>query len=358
MATIAPAGADRLRVERLASTPELRERWRGLALASGNVYLAPEWIETWMRHLGRNGELFLYGAFRDDVLVAIVPIHLERRRGVRLLRFAGHELADQPGVVCAPGDRPLGREALARALEDVPLGWDVFLSDRQPRDEAPAPVSGCSQLRERCPDNWVEFDDRGWEGYLETRSKKLRYRLRHDGRRLERLGARYDVAELDDPEPLIEELLDLHDARWPDGSRFTAGGRRAFQLEVLTRAAERGWLRLRRILLDGETIASHAAFRFGSTEAGYLIGRKMGMRGVALGYLGFAFELREAIAEGASAYRYGYGTNEHKAHLSNRFAALETIAYPRTLRGRVALAAEARLRGSTAPQPSPSGDDT
>ncbi len=332
-----------LAVERLAATPALRRRWSELALASENVYLTPEWIETWTRHFGRDGELLLYGARMDGELVAIVPLYLERRRGLRLLRFAGHELADRPGVVAASADRALARATLAAALDRARVAWDVLVCDRQPPGERPYP-GAATRVRERYADYSARLDE-GWDAYYASLSGRLRRKLARDERELAARGARLVVLDLDrDLEATIDALLDLHETRWPQGSRFTAGFRRAFQVEILTTAAERGWLRVRAIDAAGRLLAFGTSFRFGSREHSYMCGRRIGYDGVTLGDAVTAFELREAAAAGVDEYRFAYGFQEHKRRFANRVEGVETTATARTLRGRIAVAAEARLR--------------
>jgi CelD/BcsL family acetyltransferase involved in cellulose biosynthesis len=219
-----------------------REQWTSLAERSDNIFSTWEWADVWWRHFGSGRTLRIAVVLDSETPVGILPIHTERRAGLRVSRFVGHGVADQLGPVCGPTHARAAMAELAGTFVD----GGVLLADRLADDRDWAKeVSGRVVYREASPSIDLARDG-SWEDYLSAQSSNFRQQVRRRTRRLERgLGLRYRLAQ--NPAQLTSDfdaLVALHTMRWGPGSPAFRSGREAFHREFAARALERGWLRL------------------------------------------------------------------------------------------------------------------
>jgi len=339
------APAPPLRVERLESLPPERDEWRELALQADNVFLTPEWIETWWRHLGEGRPECLTCRGPDGRLLAVAALSVTRVWGLRVARLAGHGPGDQLGVACRPGDRTRVAGALRAALLDD--GIDLFVGDGLPEQEGWRGRLDATLL-DRDASPAVRLRDEGWEELLARKSWNFRRQVRKRERALLRdHSVRYLLTE--EPGRLdadMELLMRLHDARWEGASRAFAGPRRAFHHDFARQALERGWLRLRILELDDRPVAASLGFRFGGVESNYQTGRDPGFSESSVGFVLLCHSIREALEDGMREWRFLLGDEPYKGRFADHDRGLERVVLPLSRRGRAALAArDARLAG-------------
>jgi len=339
------APAPPLRVERLGALPPERDEWRELALQADNVFLTPEWIETWWRHLAEGRPECLTCRGPDGRLLAVAALSVTRLWGLRVARLAGHGPGDQLGFACRPGDRARVAGALRAALLDD--GIDLFVGDGMPEQEGWRGWLDATLL-DRDASPAVRLIDEGWEELLARKSWNFRRQVRKRERALLRdHNVRYLLTE--EPGRLeadMELLMRLHDARWEGASRAFAGPRRAFHHDFARQALERGWLRLRILELDDRPVAASYGFRFGGVESNYQTGRDPGFSDSSVGFVLLCHSIREALEDGMREWRFLLGDEPYKGRFADHDRGLERVLVPLSRRGRGALAArDARLAG-------------
>ena len=322
------------RVERVETLEALADEWRSLGReANSGIFATWEWADAWWRAFGDDYELALH-AVRDTkgALVAVLPLCLQQRAGLRIVRFVGHGPGDELGPVHRAEDRATVAAALRRALagmlwdlaafEQLPgsIGWPNLLDERVWRREA-SPV-----LRVRD----------GWDAFLEGRSANFRQQLRRRERGLADAGARFRMANADTLEQDLDSLFRLHDARW-DGHDSDFGDL-PFHREVARRALTAGWLRLWLVELGGRAIGAWHGFRVGSIATYYQAGRDPAFERQGIGTVLLAHTIREAMAEGATEYRFGRGAEPFKYRFTDDDPGLETLLLSRGPSGRLARA--------------------
>jgi CelD/BcsL family acetyltransferase involved in cellulose biosynthesis len=339
-----PPTLDGVEVERLDDPGAVRPGWDRLASASGNPFATPEWTETWLRHAGNGASFSLWACRRaDGSLAAVLPLVVVQGRYVRKLRFAGFGAANELGPICAPSDRELGVEALRLTLAATRREWDVFLGENLPGAGWASRLGATLVGREGSPVARGPWES--WDAYLATRSRNLRQQLRQKERRLLERGLSYrTVSAPDELEPALDALFELHRGRWgTEASPFFAGQER-FHRAFADAAFERGWLRLRLLELDGRPVAANYCLRFGEAEWYYQSGRDLALEDQSVGLLVLAWAIREAFSEEATQFKLGPGLQDYKSRFATDDPGLETVAVPRSLRGRAAiLAARRRL---------------
>lgn len=366
--SLAEAGSGAVwRVERIGRAGQLEKlaaEWRELLARSRSdtLFLTPEWLLPWWRHLRGGRRPAVYAVRGEDGrLAALAP--LATLRTPRLLptpRLAfpgtGAVGADYLDVVVRAGDEA-ALESLAFHLDrERPL----LELERVPREGSTAArlaallVERGWQRHERvtdvCP--WIDLDGKSWEDYLSQLGSSHRANVR---RRLRKLHAAFDVRleRVESPEqldPALDVLLDLHERRWSDRGGSDALGDPAvvrFHRDFTRTALARGWLRLFVLRLDGRPAAALYGLmrnrRFLFYQSGF--DPEFGDYSVGLVIMGMA--IREAIEEGAREYDLLHGDERYKFLWASRTRELSRIElYPPTVAAGLHRRTREALRGA------------
>ena len=235
--------------------------WSALAGEAGNLFATWEWADAWCRHSNAAGTAHVF-AVRDPAgrLVAILPLWLTSIRGLRVVRFIGHDSGDHLGPIHVPGAEDAAANGLIGALEEMAPVWDLLLAENLPGRALWEQRLGAATLR-RSSTATVPIDGQTWAEYLAHRSGRLR-RLRTYERRLARDHAvRYRLADSRDRlQDDLDVLFALHSRRWGDRSPALGPARRAFHGDFAARALDRGWLRLWFLEVDDSPVAAWYGF--------------------------------------------------------------------------------------------------
>ncbi len=186
----------------------------------------------------------------------------------------------------------------------------------------------------------VDVPDGGWEAYLASRSRNFRKKLGVAERKLAHDHA-VSFRLVDSREGLdeaLDALFGLYRSRWGAGSPVER-----FHRDFAGIAADRGWLRLRLLELDGRPAAVSFAFRFESTEWLVLAARDPGLTEESPGFVLRAHVIRDALDTGATRCRLMRGGQAYKQRFATSDPGLDTIAIARTPLG---WAARTGLRAS------------
>ncbi|MGO9821112.1 MAG: GNAT family N-acetyltransferase [Solirubrobacteraceae bacterium] len=324
-------------IVRLARMEDARGAWTVLAERTSNIFSTWEWANVWWRHFGGGKTLDLALVRDGGQTTAVLPINVQRRRGIRVARFLGHGVADQLGPVCDPSQIPAAAAGLTAILSDA----SVLLAERMPADHDWArELHGKLITKEFAP--VIDLAGEGdWDSYLRARSANFRQQARRRARKLQRaLGVRFRLA--DDPGRLeadFDALVALHTARWGTRSAFGEGARTAFHREFAAHALERGWLRLWLAEADGAPVAAWYGFRFAGVESYYQSGRDPDWDRCAVGAGILEHSIREAFADGMREYRLLRGDEQYKRRYLSREESICTVAAARTPLGRAGAAA-------------------
>jgi CelD/BcsL family acetyltransferase involved in cellulose biosynthesis len=334
-----------LALEPITDLATVQADWRRLAERVGNPFTTWEWASIWLRLVARNGQVAAWRCLDTaGQTTGIIPLHLSRARGLRLLRFVGHGPADELAPLCAPEDRPAVAAAFGGVLA-ASRDWDLCLAERMPAAEGWAEsLGGFALRRELSPE--LELTTSDWDEFLAGRSSNFRQQVRKFERRLIRdHGLRYRL--VDDPATLegdMEGLFRLHDARWGAQTTAFTAQLRPFHLEVAAEALKAGWLRMWFAELEGRPAAVWYGFRMGGADWFYQQGRDPAWERSSVGFVLTTHTLRDAVQAGIGRYRFLVGGEEYKTRFTTHDPELETIAKARDSRGAMALAAYRALR--------------
>lgn len=342
----------------LSALDAVEDDWRRLAERRGNPFLTPEWFRAWIAY--RDDALpYVIATHRaDGSLLGVMPFVLSKGGLFPTLSFAGAEFGDLFHPVAERPDEVAVAAATARTLGDHRADWSVIVADYVD-DRAPwvselfigESMRLATMHYHDHPSLYLnaELTGRTWDEYLSTRSPNFRSQI---GRKLRGLQRKHDVAfhqvdSLDELEPRMKVLFNLHERRWRDrGSAvFATDESRAFHLAFARAALNRGWLRLWSLDVDGETVAAWYGWRLGDRYLYYQAGFNPAWSHFSPGLLLLAHTIRAAIEEGASDYDMLLGDEPFKYRFGSVARSAQTLVMTPPLHpARAAVSAEIAIR--------------
>lgn len=244
-----------------ARVEPIADEWEDLAdRAKAVPWLRPGWIVPWYRTFG-HGRLEVLTVRRSGRLDALVPL----MRGRWELRSTTnyHTPAFDLLAVDTDAAAELASELVARAPSRTALyflpspGIGLEELTRAARNAGHPTVA---RILERMP--YVQLG-RDWRAYEAERSSKLMRELRRRRRRLEEEGhVEFAVTDGDPFAEPLEEMFRVEAAGWKGqgGSAVAAHPpTRNFYCEIARWAADRGWLRIAHLRLNGRSLATDFA---------------------------------------------------------------------------------------------------
>ncbi len=333
--------------EQTTSLDAVRDDWTRLSERGTNVFATWEWASTWWRHFGRGRRAAVTSCReRSGETVALLPLYVWKKAGVRALRLIGHGPADELGPLGARQHRAAVAAGLRGALDDTSA--DVFLGEELRRDENWAQHLGAT-VRGTDSSPVLHLSSRSWDDFVAARSANFRQQVRRRERALAGHGLQFRLCDNRDGLARdLDLLFALHRKRW-GGQESEFSRRETFHRDFATHAFERDWLRLWFLELNGSEVAAWYGLRFGGVDSYYQAGRDPAWDRFAIGFVLLAHSIREAMTDGMNEYRFGRGAETYKSRFADDDAEVQTLVLARGLRGRFAiLAAEAIPRGSQA----------
>jgi CelD/BcsL family acetyltransferase involved in cellulose biosynthesis len=260
--------------------------WDELADAVGAPpFLRPGWFDAWRRAFGR-GAPHVFTTSRGGAVTAVLP--LQARAGRWRSPTNWHTPAF--GVVAASTSdaETLAADLAAAPVHEVDLAFlrgDEAWTDVVAAAFASARHRTIRRVQERSP--YVDTTG-SWDDYVAARRGKW---VRQLQRRAERLAERGEVTvDVADGTTGLDGLLAEGFAVEASGWKGDAGtaiatqpATRTFYTEVARWAAERGWLRLTFLRLDGRAIGFLLALDDGRVHYALKTGHDAGYRDVAAG---------------------------------------------------------------------------
>jgi CelD/BcsL family acetyltransferase involved in cellulose biosynthesis len=293
----------------------MASEWDALAVAGGSPFLTAEWLIAWWEAYGTHTPVVL--TLRDD------EGRLRAGAFCRATRFGLHApvnpasgnwdvvAADETArVQCWRALARLGRSRLALASM-IESTREIEVARRALRAEGFRVYrrGGTSSPYLALPETW--------EALLRGVSRNLRSQVGARRRRLERAGELRFRTVTGGPElaSAIDTLLRLEHSGWKQrqGTSILSDPRsEALYRSFAVGAAERGWLRLQLLELDGEAIAADYGCSFAGTAFLLKTGFEERHASSSPGLVLRAAVLQAAIEEGCRAYDFLGGADGYK----------------------------------------------
>jgi CelD/BcsL family acetyltransferase involved in cellulose biosynthesis len=328
-----------------------------------------EWQATCWRHVGK-GQLWVLVARDNGVMCGLMPLCISRYRGtwLRQVRFLGAPLSDFQEILAARGQETACRDAFLSHLSRHSHRWDIcdFADQRKGTSltvgEMPAGLRSLLLHHRICP---VIPLDASWDKFTARLSKNMRTNVGRRRRQVvKQFKTEYDQATKETLPEALTELFRLHNSRWRKrgvSGAFADAKVQALHRDVAAQLLARGWLRLHRLRLDGETRAAFYCFQLGARVYYYLSGFDLEYGKYSIGNVLMAQTIETAIKDGAreydllrgdETYKFNWKAEERetqrlilgrpalrssfalKAHAFERYVELKGLALQRRLWGR------------------------
>ncbi|HET6303355.1 MAG TPA: GNAT family N-acetyltransferase [Myxococcota bacterium] len=311
--------------ERLAA---LRGEWSDLFEAAGspNPFLSWEWQYTWWRTFARRRGVWIleardHGGRLVGLLTLCARVSLGGARRFTLLG-GGIGGADGLDALVRPGCGPAVRAAFAQVIASSLGRWDVLDLEDLPCGTSTIPALRAALIprgvkcgvepRFACPGFAVRGTFAVHLAGMRRRETCLRRR-----RWFERQpGFRIEVAERPEAVPeAVEDFLRLHHLRWdPVGGSggIPRGLTEDFHRDVAPLLAERGWLRLYRLLVGGRSVAAVYGIEVGGRFYYYQSGLDPAWAARSPGLVLLARTVEDAYARRLTDYDFLRGSEPHK----------------------------------------------
>jgi CelD/BcsL family acetyltransferase involved in cellulose biosynthesis len=316
---------------------QLESEWNELLSESSSktIFMTWEWIWTWWRVYGHEGDLYVITVRDEDSrLLGIAPFKLAKRRLVGIVRTSVLEfIGSGDDVFPAYLDLIIRK---GREKEIVPAIIERILADAVVKGVDLSPYSAnspnlvilmdllgsCSghlsaSIRSVCPiatlpDSWAEF--------LASKSKNFRKKMGEYERRCKRdldldFRRSMDVNNLTDD---MSMMTDLHHMRWNGRSMsFRSEKYLKFHTELARKLRQRDWLRLHFMEDGSKPIAALYCFKYQNKFYYYQSGRDPSYSRYRVGLVLMNEVIREAIEEGAESFDFLSGAESYKYRWAN-----------------------------------------
>jgi CelD/BcsL family acetyltransferase involved in cellulose biosynthesis len=192
-----------------------------------------------------------------------------------------------------------------------------------------------------------------WSEYEDSLAKNFRRNLRRRLRKLENESTepvRLDtVTGTEGLDRAYDDLVGLHVSareRNGDSGAFDSRARREFYRAVVRRFADRGWLRLHRLLVGERALAAALCFHYGGKTSCYQLGYDLDSGQYGPGYLIVGHVIRSAIEEGAYELDLLRGDHPYKYEWTAHSRSILKLRLASTLAGGVVAPLTGLLRAA------------
>lgn len=344
----------------------LRDAWNRLAEARDNpsVFLFHEWFLAAWEWRKQGSSLFVLCAYMGDCLVGVLPLVLSTlgkgwlgTRRAELLTVPDTQLCD---LVVARTHAHVVATAMAAELRRHRSRWDHLRMDYLASDAVAAhafrlaleALGFRTELRGGARNLMIALDT-SWADYYGGRSRSLKKANNLAANRLKKKGEvtiewlRPDTSEFAALEAGINAVIEISRRSWKQetGTSLDQPGPGAFVRRLSWLAAERGWLSLWTLKLNGEPLATEYQLIYNGNVHALRADFDAGCLEISPGSRLSHHLLERLFGEGLKRYYMGPGENPYKLRWSSAGDELsQVLVYGRTLRGRYAWLRDAVLK--------------
>jgi CelD/BcsL family acetyltransferase involved in cellulose biosynthesis len=332
-----------------ARLEEIGPAWNVLwRRGDGLIFQSHDWVAAWWNTVpGRERRQLRIGlVWRGDALMAILPLAIQRRKGLRFLEWAANDVTDYADILLDPLCPP---EALQRLWKQAVAagGFDVYFLNRLRPDakfraiiDAPdglkLPANHRTEVSSQVAGDWTAGAQ-----WFDGQSKKARQNYRRARKTLEEAGrVTFRLLPLDEPvTPILAGLAELKRKWLADTGRVTPlfdEGAPALpaMVEVLQKA---GALRIFVLECNDTAVAISLNFvqrgRLMAFITSYDPEFERGSPGMVL----LMDYVQWSIDQGLKEVDFLCGSESFKARYATRQLTLTSVMAPRTLKGRAAM---------------------
>ena len=311
----------------------LRETWGRLSAKSGdnNIFLTWEWLSTWWQYYGQGKKLNILLIEDGNGIIGIVPLMLSRYQWGPLkydiLESIGSTSCDYNGAILT-GRKEDCIATLLAYLENELVKNKVLRMTQIPEDS-----EFLALMREQYPlfSKSLILDERvsatcpyiplpaTWDEYFYSLRRKRRGNLRRALQSLQREHAvefkKHTYAG--DLREQMQGFFELQQKRWERrnlGGVLSSGTRREFYLELANVMAQKKWLDLSSLTVDGRIASAVYGFKYNQRFYYYITAFDPDYAQYSLGNLHIMYLLEDAIKDGLNKFDLLRGDEVYKLY--------------------------------------------
>ncbi|WP_244513666.1 GNAT family N-acetyltransferase [Devosia insulae] len=332
-----------------ARLAEIGAAWNALWRRGGGlIFQSHDWVAAWWKTVpGRDGRQLRIGLiWRGEELLAILPLAIQRRKGLNFLEWAANDCSDYADVLMDPR---CSAAALKRLWQQVVAagGFDLYFLNRlRPEGKFRAVMNapdgvGLSANHRTETASQVAGDWTTGAQWFESQSKKTRQNYRRGRKALEESGkVVFRLLPLDEPAgPVLTRLSDLKRQWLADSGRvsplYEAGAPALPALVEVLAAA--GALRIFVLECEGTTVAISVNFVQHGTLMAFLTSYDPTFERGSPGMVLLMDYVQWSIDQGHSMVDFLCGEEPFKVRFATQQITLTSVMGPRTLKGRLAM---------------------
>jgi len=317
--------------ETTAVFADWRAAWDDLLTdsAANQIFLTCEWQATWWNAYHPGRMWVVVGRDDDGRWLGLAPWFISTEDdGSRVVRTIGCvDVTDYLDIVARRGYEDEVYQALAAWLAEHTQDYDSaqlcnipaasLALEKMPGLARARGLEAEVRLQEVCP--IVELPDR-FEDYLALLDKKNRHELRRKIRRATGLVDWYIVGPEHDLKAEVERFFDLMAKSSEDKATFLDDpDNRAFFEAMAPVIAERGWLQLAFLTVNGSAAAAYLNFDYNNRVLVYNSGLDPEVHGhLSPGIVLLARLIEHAIADGRVQFDFLRGDESYKYDMGGR----------------------------------------
>jgi len=328
---------------------EIGAAWNALwRRGDGLIFQSHEWVSAWWKTVpGRESRQLRIGlVWRGAELIAILPLAIQKRKGLRFLEWAASDCTDYADVLMDPLCPPAALSRLWRQAEALG-GFDLYFLNRLRPDakfrvildgpDGPRlPANNRTEVCSQVAGEWATGQQ-----WFDSQSKKQRQNYRRGHKALEENGkVAFRLMPLDEPTgPVLARLGELK-RKWLESNGRVAPlfDEGAPALPALVRVlADAGVLRIFVLECDGVTIAISVNFVQQGTLMAFLTSYDPDYERGSPGMVLLMDYVQWAIDQGLAETDFLCGSEGFKARFATKQLTLTSVMGPGSIRGRLAM---------------------
>lgn len=319
--------------------------WNNLIHQSGSntIFSTFEWLSTWWKHFGQDKELFILLAKKNEEIVGIAPLLIEKRKilkyfPIKVISFLGTGVSDYADFIITK-ERGKVLTLFLEYLKKIKSLWDL-IDLREIREDSPNLVIIRKELERlnftsnafcigKCPYIKVNSD---WNSYYSSLSSNFRQDIRTQFNHLRKscLAYSFSLEEKDIDDILLDSLIDMHlngIANKNKTSFLEKEIGKNFLKEIVSKFEEQGWIDINLMLINDKIVAYALGFQYGNKYYYWNIGRDNNYSHFSPGKLLLQHMLKEKFSKnlvdefdllrGEENYKYRWTKSNRKNYQIN-----------------------------------------
>ena len=293
-----------------------------------DVFSTWEWISCWWKHFGTHRQLRVLVARENEQIVGIAPLMISSYRFMKLgkvnkIELIGSPEADYNNFILVKNEQKclklfldhLARQTDWDTLELADVREGTLLAELVRRQRTDYGLKLEERVRTTCP--YVNLPNTKDE-LIARLSCNARGNIRRTMRRLQE-GYRVEFrthSEFGSIQDAMDLFFDLHEKRWASKGKsgaFASDTVRDFHRDVAKLLAEKGWLTLLFLIVNGEAVAAEYSFDYRQKMYGYLSGFDPRFAVYGVQTLVQLKTLEMCIATGIREFDFLRGDEEYKS---------------------------------------------